>query len=142
MRLAFGNGLRPDVWPKFKARFGLERIAEVYASTEGNANLANTEGKEGAIGFVSPLLAPMYPVKLVRVDETPERDLLRAADGRCVPCKPGEPGAPSRAAHRLPPRVLARAPPRRAPPPSPHEPAARARIGVCVRRDPPRRLCA
>ena len=34
-------------WPAFKARFGIERIAEVYASTEGNANLANTEGKEG-----------------------------------------------------------------------------------------------
>ena len=43
VRLAFGNGLRPDVWPLFKSRFGIPQIGEVYASTEGNANLANTE---------------------------------------------------------------------------------------------------
>ena len=54
------------MWPRFKARFGIERIAELYASTEGNANLANTEGKEGAVGFISPLLAPVYPVRLAR----------------------------------------------------------------------------
>lgn len=49
------------------------------------------EGEEGAVGFISPLLAPMYPVKLVRLDEKGE--LLRV-DGKCVPCKPGEPGRP------------------------------------------------
>ena len=59
VRVAFGNGLRPEVWPKFVRRFGVAQIAEVYASTEGNANLANTVGKECAVGCISPLLARM-----------------------------------------------------------------------------------
>lgn len=102
VRVAFGNGLRPEVWPKFVKRFGVRQIAEVYASTEGNANLANTVGKEGAIGFISPLLARMYPVRIARLapraadesggEEGGAGELLRAADGRCVLCRPGEVG--------------------------------------------------
>ena len=33
VRLAYGNGLRPDVWNKFRDRFGVRDIAEFYAST-------------------------------------------------------------------------------------------------------------
>jgi acyl-CoA synthetase (AMP-forming)/AMP-acid ligase II len=106
VRVAFGNGLRPDVWSPFVELFGMKEVAEVYASTEGNANLANTVGKEGAVGFISPLLERMYPVRLIRLaDEgggsgasspssgdgaTPEP--LRTASGLCVLCKPGETG--------------------------------------------------
>ena len=36
VRLAYGNGLRPDVWQKFRDRFGIKSIAEFYAAT-GNA---------------------------------------------------------------------------------------------------------
>ena len=32
VRLAFGNGMRPDVWNRFKERFGIETIAEVPRS--------------------------------------------------------------------------------------------------------------
>ena len=101
VRVAFGNGLRPEVWPKFVSRFGIEQVAEVYASTEGNANLANTVGKEGAVGFISPLLARMYPVRLVRLatqedggneDGGGVADLMRGSNGLCVLCKPGEVG--------------------------------------------------
>lgn len=92
VRLAFGNGLRPEVWPRFKERFGIGMIGEVYASTEGNANLANTVGREGAVGFISPLLAPMYPVKLVHLAPDGSDQLLRGANGLCVPCAADEPG--------------------------------------------------
>lgn len=92
VRLAFGNGLRPEVWGRFKARFALPTIAEVYASTEGNANLANTEDREGAVGFISPLLAPLYPVRLVRVADARTGELLRGEDGLCIQCAPGEAG--------------------------------------------------
>jgi acyl-CoA synthetase (AMP-forming)/AMP-acid ligase II len=34
IRLAFGNGLRPDVWQKFKERFNILEIAEFYSATE------------------------------------------------------------------------------------------------------------
>jgi acyl-CoA synthetase (AMP-forming)/AMP-acid ligase II len=33
LRLAFGNGLRPDVWNKFRDRFGIGVIAEFYGAT-------------------------------------------------------------------------------------------------------------
>lgn len=33
LRLAFGNGLRPDVWNKFRDRFGVGAIAEFYGAT-------------------------------------------------------------------------------------------------------------
>jgi acyl-CoA synthetase (AMP-forming)/AMP-acid ligase II len=36
-----GNGLRPDVWHKFKERFGIDTIWEIFASTEGMLMLAN-----------------------------------------------------------------------------------------------------
>ena len=100
VRIAFGNGLRPEVWPRFVKRFAITRVAEVYASTEGNANLANTVGKEGAVGFISPLLSRMYPVRLVRLKEGEAGsghgdygDLQRSpSTGLCVLCQPGEVG--------------------------------------------------
>jgi len=35
LRLAYGNGLRPDVWAKFQQRFKLAEISEFFNSTEG-----------------------------------------------------------------------------------------------------------
>lgn len=34
IRIAFGNGLRPDVWQQFKDRFSITEIAEFYGATE------------------------------------------------------------------------------------------------------------
>lgn len=39
VRLAFGNGLRPQIWPQFVERFKIPNIAEFYGATEGNANI-------------------------------------------------------------------------------------------------------
>lgn len=33
--MIFGNGLRPDIWERLKARFGIEYINEFFNSTEG-----------------------------------------------------------------------------------------------------------
>ena len=35
LRLAIGNGLRPQIWADFQERFGIDLIGECYASTEG-----------------------------------------------------------------------------------------------------------
>lgn len=40
VRVAFGNGLRPQIWEEFKTRFNIERIGELYGATEGNANIS------------------------------------------------------------------------------------------------------
>ncbi len=39
LRLACGNGLAPEVWEPFKKRFGIPRILEFYAATEGSVSL-------------------------------------------------------------------------------------------------------
>ena len=53
VRIAFGNGMRPDVWDKFKARFDIPTIAEFYASTEGTASSWNLSTNSFAVPMAS-----------------------------------------------------------------------------------------
>lgn len=39
LRMAYGNGLRPDVWPKLQSRFNIPEIAEFFNSSEGMFSL-------------------------------------------------------------------------------------------------------
>lgn len=41
VRLIFGNGMRSNIMKIFQERFKVDRIAELYGSTEGNANIGN-----------------------------------------------------------------------------------------------------
>jgi fatty-acyl-CoA synthase len=91
VRMACGNGLRPDVWEKFQSRFRIPRIFEFYAATEGGLSLFNVEGKCGAIGRVPGYLAHRFAPALVRFDHetgAPARD----ANGFCVRCRVDEAG--------------------------------------------------
>lgn len=91
MKTAFGNGLRPDVWPEFQSRFGLTHIMEFYGSTEGNVSLFNFDGKAGAIGRVPSWLKNQLNIRLIDLDpETGEA--LRGPDGRCRLIPIGETG--------------------------------------------------
>lgn len=91
IRMACGNGLRPDIWETFQQRFAIPQILEFYAATEGNFSLFNVEGKPGAIGRMPPFLAHRLPVAIVRFDAD-HNVPLRAKDGRCIPCARGETG--------------------------------------------------
>ncbi|XP_059892759.1 long-chain fatty acid transport protein 1a [Gadus macrocephalus] len=91
VRLAIGNGLRPNVWEAFTERFGVGKIGEFYGATECNCSIANMDGKVGACGFNSRILPNIYPIRLVKVDEF-TMELVRSSQGLCVPCRPGEPG--------------------------------------------------
>lgn len=46
-----GNGLRPSIWGEFKARFGIERITEFYAASEGNIGFTNVFNFDNTVGF-------------------------------------------------------------------------------------------
>jgi fatty-acyl-CoA synthase len=91
LRIACGNGLRPEVWEHFRNRFKIPRIIEYYASTEGNFSLYNCEGRPGAIGKIPPFLAHRLPVALLRFD-VQSGEPWRNADGFCERCLPNEAG--------------------------------------------------
>ena len=91
LRLACGNGLRPDIWDEFKTRFRIPLILEFYAATEGNVMMFNFEGKTGAVGRLPWFLEHRFPTALVKFDveaEQPERN----AEGFCIPCGPNDVG--------------------------------------------------
>jgi fatty-acyl-CoA synthase len=91
LRMACGNGLRPEVWEPFKTRFRIPRILEYYASTEGNFSLYNCEGQPGAIGRIPAFLSSRLPVALLQFDlDTAEP--RRNAEGFCERCSPNEIG--------------------------------------------------
>lgn len=91
LRLACGNGLRPDIWDEFKTRFHIPFILEFYAATEGNVLLFNFEGKSGAIGRLPWYLAWRFPVALVKFDVETEQP-LRDIEGHGIACEPDEVG--------------------------------------------------
>jgi fatty-acyl-CoA synthase len=91
LRLAFGNGLRPDVWTEFQQRFNIEDILEFYGSTEGNVSMFNFDAQPGAIGRVPNYLRKRFSVRLVRFDVESEQP-VRGGDGLCIEAEPGEVG--------------------------------------------------
>lgn len=91
LRLACGNGMRPDIWEAFKARFRIPLILEFYAATEGNVLMFNFEGKTGAIGRLPWYLEHRFPTALVRFDVETEQP-VRDAQGFCIRCGPNEVG--------------------------------------------------
>jgi len=91
IRLAFGNGLRPDIWPLMKQRFRIPEILEFYGSTEGNVSLFNFDGREGAIGRAPKWLRSRFNVRLVQFDVEQEK-VVRGPSGFCIECGPDQIG--------------------------------------------------
>ncbi len=85
VRVICGNGLRPEIWDEFTRRFGIKRICEFYAASEGNTAFLNV--------FNVPKSAGIYPLPLAYVEYDPDTGQpLRGPDGwvRRVPA--GQPG--------------------------------------------------
>lgn len=51
VRVCIGNGLRPDIWLRFKTRFGIERICEFYGASEGNMVFVNSFNVDETAGY-------------------------------------------------------------------------------------------
>lgn len=90
VRVAVGNGLRPDVWPEFKSRFGIDSIREFYGATEAPGFIGNISGREGSVGRV-PLGGLAGWMRLVRYDVDGDQH-LRNERGFCIPCDVDESG--------------------------------------------------
>ena len=91
LRLAFGNGLRPDVWDQMIDRFHVPQVLEFYGSTEGNVSMFNFDGRRGAIGRAPRYLRLAFNIRLVRFDVEKEAP-IRDAKGFCIEAPPGEAG--------------------------------------------------
>jgi fatty-acyl-CoA synthase len=91
IRLAFGNGLRPDIWEDFKQRFAIADILEFYGSTEGNVSMFNFDAHPGAIGRVPNYLRRRFSVRLVKFDVESEMP-VRGEDGLCIEAAANEVG--------------------------------------------------
>ncbi|KAL8646937.1 MAG: hypothetical protein Q9226_006645 [Calogaya cf. arnoldii] len=98
VRLAFGNGLRPDVWKRFQDRFGVEGIGEFYSATEATGGLWNFSRNDfavGAIGHNGLLNSALVDFRTAIVQLDWESELpLRNPDNHnfCTRVPQGEPG--------------------------------------------------
>jgi fatty-acyl-CoA synthase len=85
VRLIAGNGLRPEIWDEFTKRFGIERVCEFYASSEGNTAFINI--------FNVPRTTGISPLPLAYVEYDPDTGApLRDDSGRVRRVPAGQPG--------------------------------------------------
>lgn len=85
VRVICGNGLRPEIWDEFTTRFGVARVCEFYAASEGNSAFINI--------FNVPRTAGVSPMPLAFVEyDLDTGDPLRDASGRVRRVPDGEPG--------------------------------------------------
>lgn len=85
VRLIAGNGLRPEIWEEFTTRFGIERVCEFYAASEGNTAFINI--------FNVPKTTGISPLPLAYVEYDPDTGApLRDENGRVRRVPPGQPG--------------------------------------------------
>lgn len=85
VRVICGNGLRPEIWDEFTRRFGIKRVCEFYAASEGNTAFLNI--------FNVPRSTGICPMPLAYVDYDPDTGQpLRGADGWVRRMPAGQPG--------------------------------------------------
>ncbi|KAH9841220.1 Very long-chain fatty acid transport protein [Teratosphaeria destructans] len=78
LRLAFGNGMRPDVWQRFKDRFNIPTIVEFYGATEApGASLVveNSGFYRGAVGRAGVVNRAIFGQNAVLVKHDHETEL-------------------------------------------------------------------
>ncbi|BDX30810.1 long-chain-acyl-CoA synthetase [Mycobacterium antarcticum] len=85
VRVIAGNGLRPAIWDDFTKRFGISRVCEFYAASEGNTAFLNVFNVDKTTGICPS------PIAFVEYDEE-SGGPARGEDGRVRKVKTGEPG--------------------------------------------------
>jgi fatty-acyl-CoA synthase len=85
VRLIAGNGLRPEIWEEFTTRFGIARVCEFYAASEGTTAFINI--------FNVPRSTGISPMPLAYVEYDPDTGApLRDESGRVRRVPAGQPG--------------------------------------------------
>lgn len=111
VQMAWGNGMRPDVWEPFRQRFNIPIIHELYAATDGLGFMFNSNAGPftanciGLRGLIWKFLMGNQQV-MVKMDIDTE-EIMRDKNGFAIRCDVNEPG---QVLHRLTPETLATAP--------------------------------
>ncbi|KAH0108420.1 acetyl-CoA synthetase-like protein, partial [Aureobasidium melanogenum] len=96
IRMAFGNGLRPDVWLGFKERFNILEIAEFYAATEapgGSFIKSKNNFGLGAVGRAGTAISTLLGRQTAIVKHDVESgEPYRNSANFCERVSPGEAG--------------------------------------------------
>ncbi|KAF2856134.1 long-chain fatty acid transporter-like protein [Plenodomus tracheiphilus IPT5] len=111
VQVAWGNGMRPDVWEPFRERFNVPIINELYAATDGLGATFNRNAgpfTANAIGLRGLLWNWRFSDQEVRVKmDIDTEDIMRDENGFALRCGVNEPG---QVLHRLTPETLASSP--------------------------------
>lgn len=106
VEMAWGNGMRPDVWEVFRQRFNIECINELYAATDGLGSSFNANRgpfSRNAIGVRGPYWHYLNGNNEKRVYIDPDsQEILKNAQGFATECKVGDAGE---VLHRLDPNA-------------------------------------
>jgi acyl-CoA synthetase (AMP-forming)/AMP-acid ligase II len=90
-----GNGLRGEIWERFRERFGVPEIREFYRSTEGVAKFDAGSGLWGAgkVGFAGPIRRLLETDTFIIRTDPLTGEVYRDPRTRfCVKAKLREPG--------------------------------------------------
>lgn len=110
LRMAWGNGMRPDVWERFRERFNIPVINELYAATDGLGATFNENRGEFSRNCIG-VRGALWNWKMgsnelhARIDPDTE-EIVRGADGWVEKCNINEPGE---VIHKLDPAMLEQA---------------------------------
>jgi len=80
-----GNGMRPNVWKPFKQRFGIKKVYELYAASDGNIGFVNFFNFDNTVGISSMTYA------IVDYDKEADQP-VRCSKGFMKKVKKGETG--------------------------------------------------
>lgn len=107
VQMAWGNGMRPDVWEAFRERFNIPVINELYAATDGLGATFNRNAgpfTANSIGLRGLIWNWRFKNEEVRVKmDIDTEDIMRDRNGFAIRCGVNEPG---QVLHRVTPETL------------------------------------
>lgn len=98
VEIAYGNGLRPDIWKEFKSRFSVKAVGEFYAATESPIALTNLQYGDFGVGACRKFGSIVNFVlsleqTLVKMDPDDQEEIWRdPKTGLCKQADFNEPG--------------------------------------------------
>lgn len=95
VRMAWGNGMRSDVWERFRERFGIECINELYGASDGMGMITNPnkgDFSRDAIALRGPLWHLLNRQERRILIDPDTQEVIRGKDGLAIEAKAGETG--------------------------------------------------